>query len=240
MAGINVYSNTNGMWGAAMNSVTARTLLPDSLSLNDLVFTEGGKVFYFEYIDNTLGGAEDENADEREPGFYKSEAKLIKPIETTSDRFLEEEVIGSADVNGDGAEEMMRLVAVNGDEEQAAVRLEFSNPKIKALSVESIRCSGEAWAEGDLDGKPGSEIAVMECGTMPNYNFVSVYSFADGHWRKLVGEIRTGDIMPEGFDRTDIIFKDAEGIWYHEDEDLDGFKDGDDPTKLKKTKVELK
>jgi hypothetical protein len=240
MASIDVYSLTDGMWGIALDPIQTRSLLPDSLSLNDLVFTEGGKVFYYEYSDNTLGGAEEENSDERDPGFYKAEAKLITSIEPISNRFLEEEVIGSGDVDGDGVEELMRLVIVSSDEEQATVRLEFSNPKIKALSVSGIRCSGEAWAEGDLDGKPGSEIGIMECGTMANYNFISAYSFSNGHWKKLVDEIRTRDIMPEGFDRADIIFKDAEGLWYHEDEALDGFEKDADPAQLKKTKIELK
>jgi hypothetical protein len=215
-------------------------MLPDSLSFDDLVFAKNEKVFYYEYVDNTMGGAEDPDADDREPGFYKNEAKLITTIEPMSNRFLEEEIVGSIDVDGDGAEELMRIVLVRDAEEFAAYRLEFSNPSVKPLALGGGRCKADVFVEGDLDSVRGSELSVMECGTMANYNFISTFSYINNRWKKRIDGIRTRDIMPDNFTREDIIFKENGEVYYYEDEELDTFISTGKKDSMKKVKADLK
>jgi hypothetical protein len=242
VTGVNVYGLSDGMWGPVMEGFGSKIMLPDSLSFNDLVFTENGKAFYFDFVDNDPTGLfePEPGEDNREAGYYKTEARLFTTIEPMSNRFLEDEVLGSIDVDGDGEEEMMRMVLVQEAEEFATYRLEFSNPKIKPLAIGGGRCGGVAINEGDLDGMPGSELSLWECGIMRNYNSISTFSYINSRWKKRLDGLNTRDIMPEGFALEDIIFKENGEVYYYEDEELDVFARTGNKAEMKRVKAELK
>ena len=231
-----VYSLSGGMWGKAMGSFGSRTLLPDSLGFEDLVFADSGNVFYYEFVDDTFGGVEEPDADDREAGFYKTEAKLFTAIEPMSNRFLEEEIVGSMDVDGDGIEEMMRITTVFDNEESPTKRLEFSNPSIKPMALSDT--FAEVIVEGDLDGVQGSELSILDYGIMPNYNYLMVFSYVNGRWKNILEGPRTRTIMPDGLTREDLIFREREDVYYYEDEELDNFNGSKE--NMKKVKAEMK
>ena len=237
MAGINVYTMFQGLWGSAMYGVNSKIMLPDSLTFDDLIFNQNHSVFYYEYVISGFGGDDD---DLRETGFYKTEAKLYADIESISNRFMEEELIGSMDADGDGVDELMRIVLVAEGEEESELRLEFSEPRIKPMAISSGRCTGVVYVEGELDDVMGSELSVLNCGIMPNYGFMTLFSYVDNRWKKRLDGISIRDILPEGVTQEDIFFREDGVAYYYEDEDLDTLANSANKAEVKKVKIEWK
>jgi hypothetical protein len=75
---------------------------------------------------------------------------------------------------------------------------------------------------------------------MPNYNYLSTYSYINNRWKKRLEGIRSRNVMPEGFTREDVIFKENGDVFYYEDEELEVFISTGKKDGMKKVKVELK
>jgi hypothetical protein len=242
---LQAYSFSNAIWGYAMDGVSSYVNLPDSIPLQDIILKVNSDVFFYDYVNNNMGGVEEsESASEPDVYFKKTKAKLYTTIEPLPFIYNEDTDV-EGDFDGDANYEIARLIVMEegSPEEQKpwSSSVQFSNRKIKPFTFTSERYEGEIISEGDVNNNRGSELSVLTGTNMTNYNYLVVYTYTNGKWEPITNdEVMVPDILPDGLSLGDIIFEENGELFYYDSESIQEFKDTQQKSSLKKVKMNLK
>lgn len=138
-------------------------------------------------------------------------------IQADSTASIPEDVGVTGDYDGDGKPEnvlirVLNNVNINPDEE-ISYSVEFSDPKFKAIEISPMYENGyQIFNEGNIDGNPGDELAIVVCDVNRNGRF-SIYAFGSKGWNEIAESFNVPCNMPENINWEDVLVKTDSGVY---------------------------
>ncbi|RYX99801.1 hypothetical protein EON78_02625 [bacterium] len=177
-----------------------------------------------------------------------SNSTQLEVIDTPTD--IKNSIKG--DFDGDGLYETAQIELIKPGiigEKSWEMKVNFSNPKIKAIQFQSEQEYSSLINEGNLNNTPGDEISILIPPANGNMYYLKPYKLQGGEWKELFEGFLTpssilflndnNEIDPGYIEFEERLFIDKDTVYYYDYQNVE-FPDDEQEFRFVKVKAELK